>query len=136
MAQHAATAPRTRPIGVTILSVLTGIAAVLCGVHLLQSLGIFPYVIGPFTIRDFNLWYALMWGLLVWVYIWLLQMLWRVDRAAWLFLIIITIWNLSVDFITILGSATFSDVSLSFLVNGAILIYCMLPGVREAFDTD
>jgi hypothetical protein len=136
MAQQAATAPRTRPIGVTILAVLAGIAAVLAAVHLLQSLGIFPYVIGPFSIRGFNLWYALMWGLLVWVYIWLLQMLWRVDRGAWIFLIIITIWNLSIDFITILGSATFSDVSISFLVNGAILIYCMLPGVREAFGTD
>ena len=136
MAQHAATSPRTRPIGVTALTVLAGIAAVLCGIHLLQALGIFPYLIGPLSIRDFSLWYALMWGLMVWVYVWLLQMLWRVDKSAWLFLIIITIWNLSVDFLTILGNATFSDVSLSFLVNGAILIYCMLPGVREAFDTD
>jgi hypothetical protein len=136
MAQHAATAPRTRPIGVTVLTVLAGIAAVLSGIHLLQALGIFPYLIGSFSIRDFNLWYALMWGLLLWVYVWLIQMLWRVDQSAWMFLIIITIWNLSVAFITILGSPTFSDVSLSFLVNGLILIYCMLPGVREAFDTD
>src|SRR4029434_10838258 len=136
MAQQAATAPRTRPIGVTILAVLAGIAAVLSGVHLLQSLGIFPYIIGPFKARDFNLWYALMWGLLLWVYIWLVQMLWRVDRMAWLFLIIITIWNLSLDFMSMLGSSEWSDVSLSFLVNGLILIYCMLPCVREAFGTD
>ena len=136
MAQQAATAPRTRPIGVTILTVLAGIAAVLSGVHLLQSLGIFPYFIGPFSVRGFNLWYALMWGLLVWVYIWLIRMLWNVDQAAWLFLVIITVWNLSVDFLTLIGNETFSDVSLSFIVNGLILIYCMLPGVREAFDTD
>jgi hypothetical protein len=136
MAQQAATAPRTRPIGVTVLTVLAGLAAVLSGIHLLQALGIFPYIIGPISIRDFSLWYALMWGLLVWVYVWLIQMLWRVDPAAWLFLLIITIWNLSVNFITILGSPTFSDVSLSFLVNGAILIYIMLPGVREAFEAD
>jgi hypothetical protein len=136
MAQQAATAPRTRPIGVTILTVLAGIAAVLSCVHLLQSLGIFPYFIGPFSVRGFNLWYALMWGLLVWVYIWLIRMLWNVDQAAWLFLLIITVWNLSVDFLTLIGNETFSDVSLSFIVNGLILIYCMLPGVREAFDTD
>jgi hypothetical protein len=55
---------------------------------------------------------------------------------AWLFLIIITIWNLSVDFMMMLGSSEWSDVSLSFLVNGVILLYCMLPGVREAFGTD
>jgi hypothetical protein len=32
------------------------------------------------------------------------------------------------------ADTTFSDVSLSFLVNGLILIYVMLPGVRRAFD--
>lgn len=136
MAQQAATAPRTRPIGVTILTILAGIAAALSAVHLLQALGIFPYIIGPFKARDFNLWYALMWGLLLWVYVWLVQMLWRVDRTAWMFLVIITVWNLSMDFVMMLGSAEWSDVSLSFLVNGVILIYCLLPGVREAFGTD
>jgi hypothetical protein len=136
MAQQVASAPRTRPIGVTILAVLAGIVAVLCGVHLLQSLAIFPYIFGPISVRGFNLWNALMWGLLLFVYIWLIQMLWRVDRQAWLFLVIITIWNLSVDFMLMLGSSEFSDVSLSFLLNGVILIYCMLPGVREAFGTD
>ena len=136
MAQQATTASRTRPIGVTILAILTGVAAVLSAVHLLQALGIFPYVIGPVSIRGFNLWYALMWGLLLWVYIWLIQMLWRVNPQAWMFLIIITIWNLSVAFLAMLGSAEWSDVSLSILVNAVILIYCMLPGVREAFGTD
>src|SRR4051812_35034223 len=109
MAQQAAISPRTRPIGVTILTVLAGIAAVLAAVHFLQSMGIFPYMVGSFSIHAFSLWYGLMWGLLVWVYVWLIQMLWRVDRAAWLFLIIITIWNLSVDFIVLLGSETWSD---------------------------
>ena len=136
MAQQATTASRTRPIGVTILAILTGVAAVLSAVHLLQALGIFPYVIGPVSIRGFNLWYALMWGLLLWVYIWLIQMLWRVNPQAWMFLIIITIWNLSVAFLAMLGAAEWSDVSLSILVNAVILIYCMLPGVREAFGTD
>lgn len=136
MAQRAASTPQSRPIGVTILTVLAGIAAALSVVHFLQALGIFPYVIGPISIRDFNLWYAIMWGLMVWVYIWLVQMLWRVDKTAWLFLVIITVWNLSLDFLVMLGSATWSDVSLSMLVNAAILVYCMLPGVREAFDTN
>ena len=87
MAQQAAAAPRTRPIGVTILAILAGLAAALSAVHLLQALGIFPYVIGPVRFRDFNLWYVIMWALLVWVYVWLVQMLWRVDRVAWMFLV-------------------------------------------------
>jgi len=34
-----------------------------------------------------------------------------------------------------LGSSTWQDVSVSFLLNGVILLYVMLPGVREAFGT-
>jgi hypothetical protein len=136
MAQTAATAPRTRPIGVTILAVLAGVVTVLAAYHTLQSLGILPYVIGPVKVRDFNLWYTIMWGLLTWVYIWLVQMLWRVDRVAWLFLVIITIWNMTFDVIWLLGAGQWSDVSITFLLNAIILIYCMLPGVREAFGAD
>jgi hypothetical protein len=77
-----------------------------------------------------------MWGLLVWVYIWLVQMLWNVDRQAWIFLVIITIFNLCLDFIAILGTTTWQDLSLSIFLNAIILIYCMLPGVRSAFGAD
>ena|SRR5579884_2425869 len=126
---------KERPVGVTILAVLAGIAAVLAAIHTLQFLGIIPFFIGRVAFRTFNFWYALMWGLLVWVYAWLVQMLWRVDRQAWIFLVFITIFELTLNFITMLGSATWQDVSVSFLLNAAILIYCMLPGVRRAFGT-
>ena len=44
--------------------------------------GDFPFsLIGPFKVHAFaNFWSFLMWGLLVWVYVWLVQMLWRVDK--------------------------------------------------------
>lgn len=124
---------KERPVGVTILAVLAGIAAVLSALHALQFLGIIPFFIGPVAMRTFNFWYALMWGLLFWVYIWLVQMLWRVDRQAWIFLVFVTIFELTLDFVAMLGSATWQDVSVSFLLNAAILIYCMLPGVKNAF---
>jgi hypothetical protein len=64
---------RERPIGVTILAILAGFAAVLAAIHALQFLGLIPFVIGPsgFHVHFYNFWYALMYGLLVWVYIWL-----------------------------------------------------------------
>src|SRR5256885_10925809 len=124
---------KERPIGVTILAVLAGAAAVLAAIHALQFLGIIPFFIGPIAIRTFSFWYALMWGLLVWVYAWLVQMLWRVEPVAWLFLVFITTFNLVLDFIAMLGLSTWQDVSVSFFLNGIILIYCMLPGVRSAF---
>jgi len=127
---------KKRPFGVTVLAILAGIAAVLAGVHALQSLGILPFFIGEFSIHAFNFWSFLMWALMVWVWVWLVKMLWSVDKQAWLFLAVITVFNLILDFTVMLGSASWSDVSLSFIVNALILIYVMLPGVKRAFDAD
>jgi len=126
-----------RPFPVTLLAILAGVATVLAGIHALQGLGIVPYnLFGPVSIRVFNFWNFLMWALMVWVWSWLVQMLWRMDPQAWLFLAFITTFNLILDFVAMLGATTsFSDVSVSFLVNAVILLYCMLPGTKRAFGT-
>ncbi len=128
---------KERPIVVTILAILAGIAAVLAAIHSLQFLGIFPFVVGPsgYTVHFFSFWYALMYGLLVWVYIWLTMALWRVEPGAWIFLVIVTLFYLSIDLLQMIGASTWRDVSFSILFNGIILLYCMLPGVRTAFGT-
>jgi len=128
-------APKKRPFGATILAILAGILAVLAAIQTLQALGIFPYVIGPVKVHNFNLWNALMWGIMVYIYIWLVQMLWRVEPAGWLFLAVISTFNLILDFVAIAGSSEWSDVSVSFLINLLILVYVMLPSVRRAFGT-
>ncbi len=126
---------RKRPIGVTILAILAGIAAVIAAVHALQFLGIIPFVIGPsgYGFHFYNFWYALMYGLLVWVYIWLTMMLWRVQPDAWMFLVIVTMFYLILDVFMLIGATKWQDVSVSIIVNAVILLYCMLPGVRAAF---
>ncbi len=43
------------------------------------------------------------------------------------------VFNLVLNFVYMLGKAEWSDVSVSFLINAVILIYIMLPGVRQAF---
>ena len=128
---------RERPIGVTILAILDGIAAVIAAIHALQFLGIIPFFIGPagYAVRYFSFWYALMYGLLVWVYIWLTRMLWRVDPQAWMFLVIITIFYLILDFFSLFGATTWQVESVSDIINAIILLYCWLPGVRSAFGT-
>ncbi len=125
---------KKRPFGVTFLAIMAGVAAVLAAVHALQALGILPFAIGPFQVHAFSFWSFLMWALMVWVWVWLVQMLWRMDKQAWLFLAVITVFNLILDFTVMLGAAEWSDVSLSFIVNAIILIYVMLPGVKDAFD--
>lgn len=122
-----------RPFGATVLAILAGIAAVLAVFHFLQAIGLFPYVIGPFMARGFSLWNAIMWALMIWVWVWLVQMLWRVDPQAWIFLAVISVFNLVFDFMLILGHAEWTDVSLSIIVNVIILAYVMLPGTRKAF---
>ncbi len=128
---------RERPFGVTILAILAGVAAILSAIHALQFLGLFPIVIGQnVAVRTYiSFWYALMYGLLFWVYIWLVRMLWRVDPAAWMFLVFITVFELILDIFSMFGAATWQDVSVSFIFNALVLIYVMLPGVREAFGT-
>ena len=126
-----------RPFVITILAILAGIAAVFAGVHFLQALGILPYFLGDFKFRDFNLWYALTWGLMLWVWAWLVRMLWNVDRQAWLFLAVIAVFNLILDTTALLfgGVGTsFSDYSVSFILNGLILLYVMLPSTKRAFE--
>jgi hypothetical protein len=133
---QAVAVPKKRPFGVTILAILAGIAAVLAGIHALQSLGILPYAIGPVKVHAFNFWNFLMWGIMVWIWVWLVRMLWNVDPQAWLFLAVITVFNLILDFVAMIGSAAWTDVSISFLLNVIILIYVMLPGTKRAFGTD
>ena len=126
---------KARPFGVTVLAILAGIAAVLAAIHTLQFLGIIKFDVGFLSVRYTNFWYALMWGLLVWVYIWLVQMLWNVRPEAWLFLVVITTFNLIMNALYLIGDATFNMLGLSVIVNALILIYCMLPGVKSAFGT-
>jgi hypothetical protein len=122
-----------RPIGVTILAILAGVLAVIAGVRTLQFLGLLPFFFGPVPFRSFSLFVALMWGLMVWVYVWLVKMLWDVRPEGWMFLAVISVFNLILEFVTLVGGAVWQDVSLSFLVNGLILIYVMLPGTKKAF---
>jgi hypothetical protein len=125
---------KARPFGVTVLAILAGVIGVLAAVHALQALGLFPYLIGPFTVHAFSFWSFLMWALMVWVYAWLVQMLWSMDKNAWVFLAVITVFNLIADSMVMLGAGAWSDVNVSFVLNALILIYVMLPGVRRAFE--
>ena len=127
---------KERPIGVTILAILAGAMAVLAAIRVLQFLAIIPFFFGPFAFRNFSLWAALMWGLLAWVYIWLTKMLWEVDASAWLFLAVITVFNLIMDFIVLVGGGAWGDIAVSTILNALILIYVMLPGTRAAFGTE
>jgi hypothetical protein len=103
-------------------------------VHLLQAIGLLPYFVGPITIRDFNIWYALMWGAMIWVWAWVVRALLDVDPSAWLFLLVVSGFNLMFDFFSMIGaSSATTDLSLSFIVNLIIFGYTVLPGTKRSF---
>ena len=64
-----------RPIGVTILAILAVLLAILNGIVTLRFLGFLPFL-GPLDIRIFNLWYALLYGLMTYIWAWVARMLW------------------------------------------------------------
>ena len=50
-----------------------------------------------------------------------------------MFLVIVTMFYLILDFFSLFGTNTWEDVGVSVILNAIILLYCMLPGVRSGF---
>ena len=126
-----------RPLGVTVLAALASVALVLSIVHLLQAIGILPYFIGQISIRDFNLWYVLLWGLMIWVWLWVVRALLVMDPSAWLFVLIVSGFNLTFDFFTMISTpTTTTDLTISFLLNLVIFGYAMVPSTKRSFGIE
>ena len=121
-----------RPFGITLLAIVSGFFAILAAFAALRFLGI---GIGPARIPG-AYWYAFMYALLAWVYIWLAQMLLGMHPSAWMFLAIITVFNLIMNFMVLIGSGTWYDVNVAVILNGLVLIYIMLPGTKKAFGME
>jgi hypothetical protein len=126
---------RHRPIGVTILAILTAIVALVSAYHALQYLGIIPFVMGPLSFFGQDLLGALLWALDAAIWVWVTLMLWRVDRQGWMFVVIISALNLVLAALSILGASTFQALLPAILGNAVVLIYSLTPGVKEAFGT-
>jgi len=126
---------RTRPFGVTLLAILASLAAVIGIIHTLQYLHLFPFFLGPMRFFGFDLFGAILWGITALVYLWVARKLWNVEPEGWLFLVIISIFNLILAGFSILGASTFEAMLPALIVNGLILIYTLLPGTKSAFGT-
>ena len=126
---------KKRPLGVIILAILAAIAAIIAIIHTLQMLHLFP-ISGPFGVfkfYTFDLFGAILWGILALIYIWVTVKLWNLDPQGWLFVAVLAALNLILAFISILGQSTWQAMLPSIIVNGLILLYVLLPGTKEAF---
>jgi hypothetical protein len=125
---------RDRPFVVTILAILSLLGAAVALIATLQMLHLLPVFIGEMSFWTFDFWAALGWGILFLIYLWIFRMLWNVDPRGWLFLVIISGLNLILAFLSILGGSTWDAMAVPIIINGAILIYCLLPGTKRAFE--
>lgn len=124
---------RTRPIGVTILAILALLAAVNAAIITLQLLHILPTFIGPVAFWQFSLIGAFFWGILVLIWLVVFRMLWEVQPQGWNFMLILGILNLVFGFLAILGGSSWEAMAPIMIVSGLVVIYCLLPGTKQAF---
>jgi hypothetical protein len=127
-------AQRQRPFGVTLLAVLTGIAFILNAFVTLLFLGAMPAALfGGTGFFGQALVGALLWGVMTFIWGWVTVGLWTLDPQAWLFVVILTIFDLILAGISVLGATTWQAVLPSVVLNAVILIYSLSSGVKEAF---
>ena len=129
------TTQRHRPFGVTLLAIFAYIAGIVAIFHTLQMLEFVPILkIGENAFFGFSFFGAIMWGILALIYFWVGRMLWNLNEQGWLFVVVLSILNLIMAFVTVLGDTPFQAVLPAVVVNGIILIYALLPGTKAAFQ--
>ena len=124
---------KERPLGITLLAILAILAALQSLVYTLQMLHILPYYIGSVAFWNFSLLGALCWGFIFLIWLAVFQMLMTMHPSGWLFLVIISGLTLLFDLLAILGSSSWEAMAPSILIAAIVLIYCLLPGTKQAF---
>ena len=124
---------RNRPFGVTLLAILAGISALGALWSTLQYLHVIPFTIGELQFYGFDPLGAILWAVLALIWVWVAARLWAVDPRGLMFAVVLSGLNLVMAGLSILGASTFEALLPAILLNGAVLLYCLTPGVRRAF---
>jgi len=124
---------KSRPIGITILAILAALATILAIIRTLQMLHLWPIWFGPVRFFTFDLLGAILWAIMALIWIWVVRGLWNLDPEIWLFVVVLSVLNLILAVISIIGLSSFEAELPTIILNGIILIYCQTPGVKQAF---
>jgi len=127
-------AQKERPIGVTILAILAGFGALMALIYTLQMLHILPYYIGPVAFWDFSLLGAIFWGFIFLIWLAVIQMLLTMHPSGWMFMVIISGLSLLFALLSVMGASSWEAMAPTILISGIILVYCLLPGTKAAFN--
>jgi hypothetical protein len=124
-----------RPIGVTILATLSFLAGLANLWRVGVYLGWFNFEIAgeSMSLPNAN-WAAALWALLIAaIWFWVALGFWNVRASAWQFGTFISLFTLIWGFFALLFGSTVTAETIPWLLAGAIYVYLMWPGVREAF---
>jgi hypothetical protein len=125
-----------RPIGVTILALLAGLAGLFEIWRALVFLGIvnFTFVGKEVSFPDPQ-WGQAIWALIIaGIWIWVAEGFWNVRAYAWSFGSFIAIFTVIFSFFAILSSnGTYESEFVAMLIGIGIYFYLNYPGVRDQF---
>jgi hypothetical protein len=124
---------KNRPIGVTFIAILAILGAINALIVTLQYLHILPVYVGQVAFYTFSLIGAFFWVLIIFFFLWLFRMLWEMQPQGWMFAILIAGFTLLFDFIALIGGTSWEVLIAGIIVSALILIYCLLPGTKQAF---
>jgi hypothetical protein len=126
----------SRPIGVTLLAVGAGLAALFEIWRALVFLGVakFTFVGKEVSFPDPQ-WGSAIWALIIAaIWIWVAEGFWNVRAYAWTFGIFISLFTIIFGFFALLaGAGTMESETVGWLLAIAIFFYLNYPGVRDHF---
>jgi hypothetical protein len=127
-------AQRRRPLSVTILAVLAGLACVVDGLTALLFLSVLP--IADFGTTGFfgqALLGAVLCTILALIWGWVTIGLWNLSFHAWEFLIVFALVNVVYGAIALIGSTPWLVILPGMLASVLILVYSVSSGINEVF---
>ena len=124
-----------RPIGVTLLAIGAGLAALYQVFLILVYLGIVSFnFIGKDVTFPTAQWGAALWSLLIAaIWDWVAMGFWNVRAYAWSFGNFISLFTLIWGFFALLFGSSVEAETIPWLLAGAIYLYLNYPGVQKHF---
>jgi len=124
-----------RPIGVTILAILAGFAALAELWRMLVFLGIANFTfVGKTVSFSSPQWGQAIWALiLAAIWVWVATGFWNVRAYAVQFGIFVSLFTLIFGFMALLFGSTVEAETVPWLLAGAIFFYLSYPGVQQNF---
>ena len=122
-----------RSVGASILAVIAAFAGILAVIDVLRYLSLLPFSFGPLNFFGFSFFGAILAGISAAIWFWAAQKLWNSDAQGWLFIVVLAVFYLILDFVALISGTPFSSVSASVFISALVLVVALLPGTKSSF---